>query len=252
MAHEHEHEHEFDEHEEHDHIIDFSESMSDISLNDDADTASQRSLSLHDTHNIVDSPSEPRQRLPDAYHPLSPTHDTAQVEPTPPSPILPPKPVSPTSKEIEPSFTSSRASVAPSLASTLLSEPDSVTSVTSSVSIAKKIRPESILIDTHGSRLILGLAVVDFNHIVSVRSEEQASSISFSCFNDVWYWTLRTTRSGYSTLKVGPTVEMAYPPSILEDEELCKILPFLALPDGAHLVSLAVLYLAFLTRLTRD
>lgn len=29
---------------------------------------------------------------------------------------------------------------------------------------------------------------------------------------------------------------MAYPKTILDDEEMCKILPFLALPDGAHLV----------------
>ena len=41
----------------------------------------------------------------------------------------------------------------------------------------------------------------------------------------------------FCVLQVGPTIEMAYPQSIHEDEELCKILPFLALPDGAHLVN---------------
>lgn len=35
--------------------------------------------------------------------------------------------------------------------------------------------------------------------------------------------------------KVGPRVEF-FEGSVFEDEELVKILPFLALPDGAHLV----------------
>ncbi|KAK8853450.1 hypothetical protein IAR55_004157 [Kwoniella newhampshirensis] len=51
--------------------------------------------------------------------------------------------------------------------------------------------------------LVLGVAVVDFNHLI------------------------------------GPTVEFAYPPSlqaaISDDESLSRLLPFLALPDGAHL-----------------
>jgi hypothetical protein len=53
--------------------------------------------------------------------------------------------------------------------------------------------------------VILGIAVVDFNHLV------------------------------------GPTVDWSYPPSLTKvlskDEELTRLLPFLALPDGAHLVS---------------
>ena len=40
-------------------------------------------------------------------------------------------------------------------------------------------------------------------------------------------------------LQIGPTVEYAHPPSlataIQADPELGRILPFLALPDGAHL-----------------
>ena len=36
-------------------------------------------------------------------------------------------------------------------------------------------------------------------------------------------------------LQVGPKIEFSRG-SIFEDEELAKILPFLALPDGAHLV----------------
>ncbi|WRT69977.1 uncharacterized protein IL334_006970 [Kwoniella shivajii] len=51
--------------------------------------------------------------------------------------------------------------------------------------------------------LVLGVAVVDFNHLI------------------------------------GPTVEFSYPPSltlaIQDDEEWMRLLPFLALPDGAHL-----------------
>jgi hypothetical protein len=51
--------------------------------------------------------------------------------------------------------------------------------------------------------VIIGIAVVDFNHLV------------------------------------GPQVEYAHPKELLEDEELCGNLPFLALPDGSHLVSLS-------------
>ena len=47
--------------------------------------------------------------------------------------------------------------------------------------------------------VIIGIAVVDFNHLV------------------------------------GPQVEYAHPKELLEDEELCGNLPFLALPDGSHL-----------------
>ncbi|WVQ94946.1 hypothetical protein IAU59_002036 [Kwoniella sp. CBS 9459] len=51
--------------------------------------------------------------------------------------------------------------------------------------------------------LVLGLAVVDFNHLI------------------------------------GPTVEFSYPPSLQlalqDDEDWARLLPFLALPDGAHL-----------------
>lgn len=66
-----------------------------------------------------------------------------------------------------PSVSSARTSMAPSLTSTLASEAESTTSITSSVSVAKKVRPESVIIDPGSARLILGLAVVDFNHLVS-------------------------------------------------------------------------------------
>ena len=57
--------------------------------------------------------------------------------------------------------------------------------------------------------LVLGIALVDFNHLV------------------------------------GPRIEFSRG-DIFEDEEITKILPFLALPDGAHLVSLRFYKLAVL------
>ncbi|KAF5317501.1 hypothetical protein D9619_013175 [Psilocybe cf. subviscida] len=63
---------------------------------------------------------------------------------------------------------------------------------------SRKARPESLLIAPTSDPLILGVALVDFNHLVGPRIE-------------------------YSTGE------------IFEDEEVAKILPFLALPDGAHL-----------------
>lgn len=42
-----------------------------------------------------------------------------------------------------------------------------------------------------------------------------------------------------SIFKVGPTIEFAYPAGLIDaiqhDDDLGKLLPFLALPDGAHL-----------------
>ncbi|KAG8948982.1 late secretory pathway protein avl9 [Tulasnella sp. 424] len=67
----------------------------------------------------------------------------------------------------------------------------------STSSLGKKVRPDSLIVKPDGP-LILGIALVDFNH------------------------------------SVGPRVEMAHPASLLDDKELCTILPFLALPDGAH------------------
>jgi hypothetical protein len=57
---------------------------------------------------------------------------------------------------------------------------------------------------TSSDAVIIGIAVVDFNHLV------------------------------------GPQVEYAHPKELLEDEELCGKLPFLALPDGSHLARLSL------------
>ncbi|KAH8979240.1 transport protein Avl9-domain-containing protein [Lactarius akahatsu] len=71
---------------------------------------------------------------------------------------------------------------------------------TSTSSFSRKVRPESLLIDPPKGPLILGIALVDFNH------------------------------------QVGPRIQFSVG-SIFEDEEINKILPFLALPDGAHLAT---------------
>lgn len=36
---------------------------------------------------------------------------------------------------------------------------------------------------------------------------------------------------------LGPIVDYSYPPNLQEDEDIARALPFLALPDGAHMVS---------------
>ncbi|KII90891.1 hypothetical protein PLICRDRAFT_549534 [Plicaturopsis crispa FD-325 SS-3] len=76
--------------------------------------------------------------------------------------------------------------------------PGDTGSVTSLASGASKARPESMLLEPPKGPLVLGIALVDFNHVV------------------------------------GPKIEFSKG-DIFEDEELVKILPFLALPDGAHL-----------------
>ncbi|KAG9315875.1 transport protein Avl9-domain-containing protein [Chiua virens] len=73
---------------------------------------------------------------------------------------------------------------------------DSFTSATSTYS--RKVRPESMLLQPPRGPLVLGIALVDFNHLV------------------------------------GPKIEFSQG-DIFEDQEIAKVLPFLALPDGAHL-----------------
>ncbi|KAI0341521.1 hypothetical protein BDW22DRAFT_1359113 [Trametopsis cervina] len=82
-----------------------------------------------------------------------------------------------------------------------LQKPDPRGSIASfgsaSTSYSRKARPESVLVKQAGP-IVLGIALVDFNHLV------------------------------------GPKIEFSRG-DIFEDEEISKILPFLALPDGAHL-----------------
>ncbi|KAF8516315.1 transport protein Avl9-domain-containing protein [Hysterangium stoloniferum] len=68
----------------------------------------------------------------------------------------------------------------------------------SSSASGRKTRPESMLLEPTDGPLVLGIALVDFNHIV------------------------------------GPRIEF-FEGDVFQDEDLVRILPFLALPDGAHL-----------------
>ncbi|OCF30918.1 cytoplasmic protein [Kwoniella heveanensis CBS 569] len=89
--------------------------------------------------------------------------------------------------------TSGRASLASS-SKPPLSARSSATTATTATLLTGRTGP---------TPLVLGVAVVDFNHLI------------------------------------GPTVEFSYPPSLQlalqDDEEWARLLPFLALPDGAHL-----------------
>ncbi|TCD68511.1 late secretory pathway protein avl9 [Steccherinum ochraceum] len=80
----------------------------------------------------------------------------------------------------------------------------SVASVSSesSAMYSKKARPESLLLKQTKGPIVCGLALVDFNHLVGPKIEFSRGAI----FDN-------------------------------EDDELTKILPFLALPDGAHLTT---------------
>ncbi|KAH9841715.1 transport protein Avl9-domain-containing protein [Rhodofomes roseus] len=81
------------------------------------------------------------------------------------------------------------------------SDTDSVISAGSEgTTYSKKARPESLLPQANQGPLVLGIALVDFDHLV------------------------------------GPKIEFSRG-AVCEDEEIAKILPFLALPDGAHLSS---------------
>ncbi|KAG8915190.1 late secretory pathway protein avl9, partial [Tulasnella sp. 408] len=93
--------------------------------------------------------------------------------------------------------TSSRPPSPPPHTSATAPQLNRASTASSTSSLGKKVRPDSLIVKPDGP-LILGIALVDFNH------------------------------------SVGPRVEMAHPPSLLDDKELCAILPFLALPDGAH------------------
>jgi hypothetical protein len=84
-------------------------------------------------------------------------------------------------------------------ATTPRADAESVTSFASgSTTYSRKARPESTLVHPRNGTLVLGIALVDFNHLVGPRIE--------FCKGDIF-----------------------------ADEEIVNNLPFLALPDGAHL-----------------
>ena len=81
---------------------------------------------------------------------------------------------------------------------------------------SRKARPESLIIAPTNDPLVLGVALVDFNHLVRF-------VVQFLFILSIL------------DLQVGPRIEYSRG-EIFEDAEVSKILPFLALPDGAHLV----------------
>ncbi|KAJ7274193.1 transport protein Avl9-domain-containing protein [Mycena rebaudengoi] len=158
---------------------------------DDADTASQRSISLSSPalspRNSVQAAS---QRSPDTFSNRISTPYTLDTD---------------LSSEPDDSSTFTRelglpespnTSAAPSVYEEPIKDHESIASFASGSS--RKARPESMLVLPGDRPVVLGIALVDFNHLVGPRIE-------------------------YST------------GDIFDDEEVCKILPFLALPDGAHL-----------------
>ncbi|KAG2009734.1 hypothetical protein CC2G_012632 [Coprinopsis cinerea AmutBmut pab1-1] len=176
----------------------------------DADTASQKSISLSSPgasprHSMASSDPDPRQSFAttsSGSYPYSERDSDAYggMEATDVSPFTQPsEPVS-----TAPSFTG--VPVALGSPKDLKETPlptypppqnrDDTASIASTSS--RKARPESLLMTIPNGQLILGVALVDFNHLV------------------------------------GPRVEFSRG-EIFEDEEVSKILPFLALPDGAHM-----------------
>jgi len=186
----------------------------DVDSFDDNDTASQRSISLSSP------PTSPKPE-PETFTslPMSPASPEAFVrafeldteedtlEPDPPSAYTPDtetlrwnqQPVQALTPAIESAFVSQSSNMYPPTPVGVRGDTESVTSFATGSSTPKKAERESMLLTRPDGPLVLGIALVDFNHIV------------------------------------GPKIEF-YEGEIFEDEETAKILPFLALPDGAHLV----------------
>ena len=103
----------------------------------------------------------------------------------------------------------------------------------SSSKLPSTTKPKPGISSAEDVPVVLGVVVVDFNHLVSFISGIQ----DYSCMIEQFWDTCMTNEN----LQIGPAVEFAYPPSlssaITDDESLTRLLPFLALPDGAHLVS---------------
>nr|GAT49338.1 predicted protein [Mycena chlorophos] len=163
--------------------------LASVQDDDDADTASQRSISLS-------SPAaSPRNSMSNrASHPYTLDTDLSS-EPDDASMYAHDVPLESPNTSVAPSVID-EPMVSKYPPSPPRDDTASITSVASASS--RKARPESMIILPEDMKLILGIALVDFNHIV------------------------------------GPKIEWSKG-EILEDEEVGKILPFLALPDGAHL-----------------
>ncbi|KAG1748597.1 transport protein Avl9-domain-containing protein [Suillus lakei] len=203
---------EFNEHADTGFVINDRSEFEDESENDDADadTASQRSISLSSPPHSPGHDPNTALRAQDFFARRGSQDDSLEID------------FNSETDDVSDSFSernarraSSITSAAPSAAlfdeqkyntahtvtypptpSSGVTDADSFTSAASSYS--KKARPESMLLQPPEGPLVLGVALVDFNHLV------------------------------------GPKIEFCHG-DIFQDEEIVKILPFLALPDGAHL-----------------
>ncbi|KAJ7105491.1 transport protein Avl9-domain-containing protein [Mycena crocata] len=173
------------------------------SEDDDNDTASQRSISLSSPavspRNSVQNPSQRSDTFSNrASNPY--TLDTDLSSEADDSSMYTREmglPESPNTSAAPSVFEEPKDHIMPTYPpSPPRGDTESIASVASGSS--RKTRPESMLVLPTDRPLVLGIALVDFNHLVGPRIE-------------------------YST------------GAIFEDEEVIKILPFLALPDGAHL-----------------
>ena len=175
---------------------------------DDNDTASQRSISLSsppaspkpEPESLPMSPASPEafvrafeldteQDTSDSDPPSAYTPDTMKLQP----------PVQALTPALESAFVGQSSHIYPPTPVAVIEDTESIASFATGSSTTKKVERESVLLTPPNGPLILGIALVDFNHIV------------------------------------GPKIEF-YEGEVFEDEEIAKILPFLALPDGAHLV----------------
>jgi len=202
--------------------------LNNVHLDDDADTASQCSISLHSPsprHSIAlsdhDNQSDSNlahQFLSNIKHESHPytldtdfsseaddsslyTHENAYDAIVSPVTSAAPSVYDGEHKTVAPTMSLPTYPPTPETAggNTPKADTESVASFTSSsTTYSRKARPESTLVQSHNGPLVLGIALVDFNHLV------------------------------------GPRIEFSKG-DIFADEEIAATLPFLALPDGAHL-----------------
>ncbi|KAG6898417.1 hypothetical protein C0992_004128 [Termitomyces sp. T32_za158] len=177
---------------------------------DDADTASQRSIPLS-------SPplSQRNSMLNSNHHPIQSHYDDSFLERNPrPYRVktdfdsedsssmslhsVKDTPVSSASGSVYEEAKDHDDSTMPTYPPSIARREDR-SSMSSSASVSsRKARPESLIVNLKNEPIIHGVALVDFNHLI------------------------------------GPRIEYSKG-EIFEDEEVAKILPFLSLPDGAHL-----------------
>ncbi|TFK23074.1 hypothetical protein FA15DRAFT_705816 [Coprinopsis marcescibilis] len=187
-----------------------------LSRDSDADTASQKSISLSSPsdspRNSIISDKDPRQsfvttssdsysyirRDSDAYSGIDDDVSRFDVAGGPAA-----VPYAPVASDTSASWGrddsgDSRSIPLPTYPPTQKHHDDSASIASFASTSSRKARPESLVVSIPNGQLILGVALVDFNHLV------------------------------------GPRVEF-WRGEVFEDEEVAKILPFLALPDGAHM-----------------